>query len=253
MSRVLACVTALVLLGLAPVRAAAETVDLQLIFAADVSLSVRDTVFMLQRHGFASALLNPRTVDAIRSGPHRSIAICFVEFADETQHKVVGDWSVIRDEGDVSTFAVTLLTAPRSFKGYASLSGAIDFAVEQFKKGGFTAARRVLVVAADGTNAAGRPVTAARNAAVAAGITIDGLAIANVAPKWKHIEHTQPSEGLAAYFKANVIGGPGAFVAELNDASPLSVEDQMTQALQRAIRGEQERQKGPDYYKVEPR
>jgi len=222
---------------LAPLSASAETVDVQLIFAADVSLSVQGPLFLLERHGLSSALMEPETVSAIKAGQHGSIAICFVEWASESQQKVIVDWTVLKDEGDIASFAVNMLTAPRSFSGYASISGAIDFAVKHFKESEITASRRIVVILADGTNAAGRPVTAARDAAIAASVTVDGIAIRNLAPKWKHIEHTNPNEGLEEYFRANVIGGNGAFVTVLDDAAPPSSGDLIARHLTREIRG----------------
>ena len=222
---------------LVPLSALAQTVDVQLIVAADVSLSVQGPLFLMERHGLSSALMEPETASAIKAGPHGSIAICFVEWANESQQKVIVDWTILRDEGDITGFAVNLLTAPRSFSGYASISGAIDFAVKHFKESEITASRRVVTIVADGTNASGRSVTAARDAAIAAGVTVDGIAIRNLAPKWKHIEHTSPEEGLEEYFRANVIGGSGAFVTVLDDAAPPSAGDLIAGHLERVVRG----------------
>jgi hypothetical protein len=223
-----------------PVPAFAQAVDVALVLTADVSLSVNDPVFLLQRHGYVSALMSPKVIDAIKAGPNKAVAISFVEWSNEKQQKVVVDWTVIRNESDAAAFTVELLMAPRSFKDYASLSGAIDFAVGYFAQAGLAPQRRVVMIMADGTNAAGRPVTAARDAAVAAGVTIDGFAITNLAPKWKHIEHTQPKEGLARYFRDNVIGGPGASVSVLDNASLSSVDEVIAEALARQIAGASE-------------
>ena len=226
-------IVAAALLCVTPLSARAETVDVQLVLAADVSLSVDDMEFLVQRHGYAAALQDPNVLKAIRAGRHGAIAVCFVEFASESQQKVVVDWTIIRDEGTAAIFSTNLLIAPRSFTGYASLSGVIDFAAKHFNEGGIAADSRIINVSADGTNSAGRPVTVARDDAVADGIIIDGLAIPNLAPKRKHIEHTQPPEGLVAYFRQNVIGGPGAFVRELEDSG--SPQDTMADALRREI------------------
>ena len=64
----------------APVRAA-EEVDLLLIFAADVSRSIDQDKFQLQRDGYAAAIINPRVLEAIRSGPHHRIAASFIEWS----------------------------------------------------------------------------------------------------------------------------------------------------------------------------
>jgi len=218
---------------LTPLSARAETVDVQIVLAADVSLSVEDVEFLLQRQGYAAAVQSADVLKAVRAGHHGAIAVCFVEYAGEGQQKMVVDWTIIRDEGSAAIFSASLLTPPRSFTGYASLSGAIDFAAKQFGSGGLAADRRIIIISADGTNAAGRAVTAARDDAVADGISVSGLAIANLAPKRKHIEHTQPPEGLDAYFRRNVIGGPGAFVVDLDDAG--SSEAVIADALRREI------------------
>jgi hypothetical protein len=72
-------------------------------------------------------------------------------------------------------------------------------------------------VSGDGTNNAGRPVTDARDAAVAQGIIINGLAIINERPEGYFFAHTQPPEGLPAYYQNNVVGGTGAFLQVVKD------------------------------------
>src|ERR1043165_6497830 len=76
---------------------AAEQVDLLLVLASDVSRSVDTRKFELQRQGYAAALSNPRVVEAIRSGPHGRIAICFLEWSGATSQKIVIDWTVVSD------------------------------------------------------------------------------------------------------------------------------------------------------------
>src|ERR1700682_332117 len=83
---------------LAPVAAsAAEAVDLLLVFAADVSRSIDQDKFQLQRNGYAAAITNPRVLDAIRSGPPPRLAVCFVEWSGAGAQKVVIDWALIHD------------------------------------------------------------------------------------------------------------------------------------------------------------
>ena len=78
----------------------------------------------------------------------------------------------------------------------------------------FQAPRRVIDVSGDGTNNSGRPVTQARDEAIAAGVTINGLVILSEVPLPTNPQHTHPPGGLTAYYENNVIGGPGAFVLE---------------------------------------
>jgi hypothetical protein len=74
--------------------------------------------------------------------------------------------------------------------------------------------RRVIDISGDGYNNRGRPVELARDDAVAAGITINGLPIVNERPNpWGG----RPPRDLDLYFEDRVIGGPGAFIVVAED------------------------------------
>jgi hypothetical protein len=205
------------LLGLARPAVAQEHVDLALVLAVDVSRSIDDAEFELQRKGYAQAFMDPRVLQAIRSGPNRGIAVAYVEWAEASAQKLVVDWTVIRDDEAATAFSERLLSAPRSFRGWTSISAAIDFAVNTFDRASAVADRRAIDVSGDGTNNSGREVTAARDDALAAGITINGLAIINDNPSPGAFSHVQPPEGLPEYYRRNVIGGPGSFLIVVED------------------------------------
>ncbi len=199
------------LLGPAAARAA-ETVDLLLVFAADVSRSIDQEKFQLQRDGYAAAITNPRVLDAIRSGPHHRIAVCFVEWSGIGAQKLLIDWAMIQDAASAQQFAAQLAEAPRSFADRTSISGAIEFAMGQLERAPFEGTRRTIDVSGDGTNNAGRDVKLARDEALAKGVTINGLVILSDHPLSWNAEHTNPPGGLDKYYETNVIGGAGAFV-----------------------------------------
>jgi hypothetical protein len=195
----------------------AEAVDVALVLAADVSRSIDNDEFRLQREGYAAAIASPQVLQAVRAGVHGAIAVTFVEWSGPDEQAVVVDWTVIRDDETAATFAATLIDAPRSFVGRTSISAAVDFSVLRLAASGVAAERRIIDVSGDGTNNAGRLVTAARDEAVAAGITINGLAIINDRPNPGYFAHTQPPEGLPNYYRMNVVGGPGAFLLVVED------------------------------------
>ncbi|SRR6266581_2031362 len=209
--------------------AEAENVDLQLILTSDVSRSIDNEEFKLQREGYASALENPQVLSAIRSGPTGAIAVTFIEWSSVSEQKVVVDWSVIRDGEGAAVVAAQIRAAPRSFVGHTSISDGLDFAVKRFEVSGMSSPRRVIDVAGDGTNNSGRPISDARDDAVAKGIVVNGLAIINLNPNFGFIAHTQPPGGLPAYYRENVIGGPGSFVLQIDDFG--SFADAMVQKL----------------------
>jgi hypothetical protein len=216
-------------------QARAESVDVAVIFAADVSRSIDDDEFKLQRQGYATAVTSPQVLKAVAAGQHGAIAICFVEWSGPEEQQVVADWTVVRDGESAAGFAATLLSAPRSFVGRTSISAALDFSRAYFAKSGVAADRRVIDVSGDGTNNSGRPVQDARLDTIAAGITVNGLAILNEHPNPGYFAHTQPPEGLPAYYQNNVVGGPGSFLLVIKDFH--SFGEAITQKLVTEIAG----------------
>jgi len=195
----------------APAARAADTVDLLLVLAADVSRSVTEPKFRLQREGAAAAITHPEVLSAMTSGPNRRIAVCFIEWATAGQQAVVIDWTVITDGESARRFGDKLVESPRSFAGSTSISTAIDFSMSQIERAPFTADRRVIDISGDGNNNSGRSVTDARDDALNKGVTINALVILTPLSESFRPEHTNPPGGLEKYFQDNVIGGFGAF------------------------------------------
>jgi len=205
----------LILAGAAAVpaaAAAAEQVDLLLVLAADVSRSVDNAKFQLQREGYAAAISDPRVLDAIRSGRNGRVGLTFVEWSGAGSQRVLIDWTTIGDAESARGFGDRLLEAPRSFADRTSISGAIEFAMGQLARAPYEPARRTIDISGDGTNNAGGDVTVARDKAIAQGVTINGLVILSETPLAWNPDHTNPPGGLQNYYRNNVIGGPGAFV-----------------------------------------
>jgi len=125
---------------------------------------------------------------------------------------VVIDWSLIDGPDAARKFGDQLIELPRSFAERTSISGGIDYAMTVMARAPYQSGRRTIDVSGDGTNNSGRDVTLARDEAVAAGVTINGLVILSDRPMAWNPEHTNPPGGLANYYRANVVGGPGAFV-----------------------------------------
>jgi hypothetical protein len=195
----------------------AETVDLHLVLAADVSRSIDEQEFELQRKGYAAALTHPRVLQAIRSGEKGRIAICYLEWSGESFQQVIVDWTVVHDEESAGAIADMLVRAPRPFANRTSIGLAIDFSAAQFKRSPHSGTRRIIDVSGDGTNTNGLDPTIARDAAVAQGITVNGLVILSAEPMPWNPWHTHPPEGLDEYYRRNVAGGPGAFVLVAED------------------------------------
>jgi hypothetical protein len=219
--RILRCGVVFLVLIATPGRPAraAEQVDLLLALAMDVSRSMSQPKFQLQREGYAAAIANPQVLDAVKSGPHQRIAICFIDWSAPGEQKLVIDWSVLDGPVSARRFAELIIQAPRSFFNSTSIAGGIDFAVGQIARAPFEAERHAIDVSGDGTNNSGRDVRDARDQAVAKGIAINGLAILTDIQFAQNPQHTNPPGGLEKYYRDYVIGGSGAFVMVAEDFS----------------------------------
>ena len=186
--------------------AAAEDVDLLLVLAVDTSGSVNQERFDLQRQGYAEAFRNPRLVQAIRSTLSGSIAACLMQWTGPVLQIDAVPWRRIHDAASAEAFAAAIAEAPRHlYGGGTSVSGAITHAAELIAGAPFAAQRRVIDVSGDGANNRGIPAAEARDAALSAGITINGMPIISLEPD------------LASYYRDNVIGGPGGFLIVAED------------------------------------
>lgn len=209
---------------------AAEAVDLELVLAADGSGSIDDAELALQREGYGTALMHPDVQGAIRSGMLGRIAVTYVEWGAAHSQHVIVDWTIIDGPVAAGAFAETLRTTPRAAVGYNSIANAIDFARNMIETNDIDGTRKVIDVSADAGNYGGRPLAVTRAEALAAGITINGLAIA------RH-GSGRPYMGmpLEDHFRNDIIGGPGAFV--VTAGRELSFSDAVLKKLVLEIAG----------------
>jgi hypothetical protein len=193
----------------AATAAKADTpVDLQLVLAVDVSRSIDEVEAELQRRGYVEALTSDRIIDAILSGEHRRIALCYTEWAGTHYQTVVIDWSVIDSAAGARRFADKLAEAPRSSQSWTAVGAALVHAGQRFENSGFTSKRRVIDVSGDGRTNDGLPAEIVRDRLVAQGIVINGLPVMMNRTNFGR----PPDLTLDRYYEENVIGGPGSFM-----------------------------------------
>lgn len=182
-----------------------EAVDLALVLAIDASGSVTDDGLRAQRRGHAGAVANEAFVATVLAGVHGRVAVAVIEWSSGGRQEVTVPWTVIDGMDAARAVAERILGARPPQPGHTSISGAIDAGVALLARFAGRAARRVIDISANGPNNDGRELALARRAALEAGVTVNGLPILDVDP------------GLARYFAAEVIGGPGAFVLPAED------------------------------------
>lgn len=196
-----------------PQTAAAEVVDVELILAVDVSLSMSPMELAIQRDGYAAALTHEQVIRAIQDGVHGRIALAYVEWAGMGVQHVVVPWTIVADLDDATRIAEQLTVHPPNSARRTSISGALLFAADLFAESEHRGMKRVVDISGDGPNNQGALVAEARDALVAQGITINGLPLMTGGG----YASTYDLANLDLYYQHCVIGGPGAFMIPVND------------------------------------
>jgi len=190
-------------------------IDVELVLAIDVSRSMDQSEFAIQRSGYAEALRHPDFIRAVKAGAHGRILLAYFEWSGAAQPESLVGWAVIDSADGAIAFARQIENRPEVGSRYGtSISQAIDFGASLILANAFEGERKVIDVSGDGPNNMGRPVTQARDAAVAQGIIINGLPML--------ISPSRTFRELDRYYADCVIGGPGAFVLPVNDISEFS-------------------------------
>lgn len=200
-------------------------VDLELVLLVDVSRSMTPHELEIQRRGYAEALTSDAVLAAVQSGLLGRVAVTYVEWAGVFAQRTIVDWTLLETRADAEDFAATLSFAPSRSMRRTSISGALDAGTRLFDDNGFSGLRQVIDISGDGPNNEGRPVTQARDAALARGITINGLPLMTregMGGRWQ-------LDDLDLYYSNCVIGGPGAFVV------PVTSWDGFAEAVRRKL------------------
>jgi hypothetical protein len=187
-------------------------VDLELVLAVDVSLSMDLDEQRLQRDGYITAFRDGEVQKAITSGPHGRIAVTYMEWAGPSVQNVVVPWTIIDGSAAAQALADKLEAQPISRARMTSISQGLVFAAQLFDSSGVKGIRRVIDVSGDGPNNAGPLVTLVRDQVVAQGIAINGLPILLKKPA-----SFFDIADLDVYYRECVIGGAGAFMIPVRE------------------------------------
>ena len=196
----------------------------------------------MQRQGYVDAFRDAELISLI-SGLERGIAVTLQYWATEPAEPL--NWYHITDAASANAFADAIAAFPRPDGNLTNVAAAIDSAANLLLNNDFEGDRLVMDVSGDGGQNINRNTTqlsycsptdgadtnlnpactglvsAARDAAVAQGITINGLPILTDVP------------ALDDYFLNYVIGGEGAFVQTA--ATFRDFETAVTEKIKREI------------------
>lgn len=179
-------------------------VDLALCLAIDVSDSVDFDEFALMIGGLAEAFRAPDVQAAALAGRHGAIAVAALFWAEAAEPAL--DWMRLDSPSAAAAIADALEAAPRIPAGGATALGeGMVAGLAMLGRVPGRAERLVLDVSGDGAANRGRAPGLVRDIGVAAGVTINALAVLNEEPD------------LLAHYVAQVVGGPGHFAMECAD------------------------------------
>ena len=223
--------------GTALAEGGARKVDVELVLGVDVSWSMDHEEQLIQRDGYSRAFRSKDVIDAILNGGYGRIAVTYVEWAGYTSQVTVVPWTLIDSAAAAGKFADALTVQEPLQLRRTSISGAIDYARARFQSNGYAGVRRVIDISGDGPNNDGRPVLDARDEAVAAGITINGLPLmTNTTDSYDGFS----IKDLDNYYSDCVIGGSQAFMI------PVTSWEEFPVALQAQARARTRRAAGED-------
>lgn len=184
-----------------PLPGQAGPVDLALVLAVDVSASVDFDEFGLMIGGYAAAFRDAELLARATAGQRGAIAVALLFWAGPGARDLAMPWTRIADAAAAEAVAAAIEGAPRAIPaGGTALGEALVASAALAMRCPFPPSRRVIDVSGDGPANAGIVASAGRDAAASLGITVNALAVV----------HEEPD--LEAYYVAEVITGPGAFV-----------------------------------------
>jgi hypothetical protein len=201
-----------------------EKVDLALCLAVDASSSVDYDEFALMLGGYAAAFRDESIAAALAAGPRGATAVAMLLWSGRGAQALAVPWARIDGAASAAAFAEAVENAPRLVPaGATALGEGMAAGLALLAACPAEATRLVMDVSGDGRHNQGRPPGPVRDIGVAAGVTINALAVLSEEPD------------LLDHYRAEVIGGPGAFAMHTPDYAAFA--EAIREKLLREARG----------------
>ncbi len=190
-----------------PVAVSAAGCRLALVLAMDVSSSVDAAEDRLQRGGMASALISDAVTQAFFASD-LPVALAVYEWSGRYNQELILDWTLIDTQADLLSAAETVATSKRSHNDFPTAMGyGLGYGAGLLERAP-TCLYKTLDVAGDGQNNEGFGPQAAYSEFPFAGVTVNGLVV--------NAADFEAETGLIAFYQAEVLHGPGAFMVVAN-------------------------------------
>lgn len=214
--------------------------DVNIVTGIDVSDSITRHDEWLQYAGLARGVVDERFLRRVAEGEHRRVGFLAFTWSSDGEVNVVVPWTVIETPADAARAANALDTAPRIDRsgfgtyrplslsqgsgGMTDIAEALTSALQLAGAAPFPARRSVVNILSNGVDNNGQDPRPVRDQAILQGITVNGIVFGG-------------RTGLADYFRANIIGGAGAFLMEVEQPAdlPAALERKFWQDLIAAL------------------
>ena len=189
----------------------ASACRLALALALDVSGSVDQQEYRLQMEGLSTALLDADVQSAIFAMPEAPIAVAVYEWSSSTYQRMIAGWTVLNAREDLSRLALHIRHWEREPAPEATGIGAAITFGRDLLAANPGCWNETLDISGDGKNNNWPVPRELRRQNQTIGMTINALVITREVEGHGQVLPLEIGE-LAAYFQAEVIQGPDAFV-----------------------------------------
>lgn len=199
---------------------------LALVLALDISSSVNEREYAIQKGGLVAAFRDAAVREAILTPEGSGILVAMVEWSGYQQQDMMIDWRYLDSVGAIDGLVLDLERHQRPYAEFATALGkATEFAAKIHGNAPEPCARRVIDVSGDGANNDGVGPRYFADRGVFNGIVINGLSIFD--------DFTDPTY----YYETNVIHGQGAFVERAYgfEAFPPAIRRKLLREINRPL------------------
>ena len=187
--------------------AAAVPVAVELALLVDVSGSVDNSEYNLQKTGYVNAFKDAIIQSNIASLTG-GIAVTYIEWSGANQQSSLVNWTHVTDAASANAFADAIAATTRAFSSLTAPGSAINYVAPGFSTNSYEGARWVIDVSGDGPQNDGANTATARDnflnsAPMGVSAVVNGLAILG-------------ELGLQDWYQNNIQGGTNAFVIAAN-------------------------------------
>lgn len=130
-----------------------ETVDLSIVIAVDVSSSVDDLEYALQKQGVINALLSDGVKGSINGCEPLKVAITYLEWSGVSGgyniHQLV-PWHLVKNKQDLLDLAAAIQATNRQSKGDTNIAEALLFSTQLFATLPYESQQNIILLSSDG-------------------------------------------------------------------------------------------------------